>query len=738
MKTILLVITPEEDAKYKHRIANALAGAKVKVYSGAIHTAALIQQLAQKIKADGIVTSRADYLEKLVPLGRKKPSLSNYAGSMFTSAQVPVLIILPLRSTFVYSYGEWLMERLCSKLTKPERWYQASEFSWTEADESKDAEFYADLNRAFLAGVDIETIKADLPTIESISFTLKFPDLSTKTYAWYIQSMADVQRMRRACAHPVHKVFQNGKYDLAYLFAWSCPVVSYFHDTANAMHAWMAELPKDLAFITSLFIRESAYWKDLHQVGDRIERLEYNARDTWGTLESYLAWTQEAPEWAKRNYVTEFRMVPLCHAMEMRGLKRNQARLEAHAKAGWDAASTAYQRVQTMLGLKFPAEFNPGSPKQMLQLMTLLGAKDPESSDEKSLLALAAAHPLNARIFEQVLAYRGEAKLVSTYLTTGDKAKEFKGQILGSFNPHGTDTGRKSSKEHHFWCGLQYQNIPEGPVKDTLEAPEGYVLYEFDFSQAEARGVAYCSGDEALIQAVECGKDFHSLNASQFFGVPYEQIYSDSQGKTLDKALRDLAKRVNHGANYNMGPKVLLETMGIPAVRKAQMLLSLDPSWTLIQVCEYLLLSYERTYPKVKGIYYTRIKHEVKKTKRLLGPTGWTRYCFGDPSKNKLDLNAYVAHVTQSLNAMVLDIAHLKVEARFPITAVNPEVKHIAQIHDSLLLALREDCHEEVSEEVRSLMTFPVPVTDCTGVTREMIVPVDKKFLGRYWLASKE
>jgi len=45
--------------------------------------------------------------------------------------------------------------------------------------------------------------------------------------------------------------------------------------------------------------------------------------------------------------------------------------------------------------------------------------------------------------------------------------------------------------------------------------------------QAEARYTAYLSGDEALIHAVDCGKDFHSLNASAFFGVPYEEIYRD-------------------------------------------------------------------------------------------------------------------------------------------------------------------------------------------------------------------
>lgn len=755
-KTVLLVVSPEEKDKYLHRMANALAGAKVKVYSGEITTATYLQQIAQKLGADGIITTRQDYVEKLVPHKRKKPNLKNYAGSLFPGEHCPVLVVYPIRSTYVLTYGEWMMERLCTKITKPERWHKASTFTWTWVkDSASHQEFIQSLDLAVLAAVDIETVRGELPTIESISFTLLMPDRKTKTFAWYIESMEDVSRMRIGCGHKVPKVLQNGKYDAAYLFAWSSPLVGYYHDTVNAMHSWYAELPKDLAFITSLFVRESQYWKDLHEIGDRVERLEYNARDTWGTLESYLAWVMEAPEWAKNNYIHEFSLVPIFHAMEMRGLKRDQEILELRNKELTESTLAAYNSLQKMLGLNpmGAQQFNPGSPKQMLQLMEVLGAKNPESTDEKNLKALQIQHPLNERILEQVLDYRGKAKLLSTYLPIGDKSKEFKGQILGSFNPHGTDTGRKSSKEHHFWCGLQFQNIPDGPVKETLKFPTGYLGYEFDFSQAEARGVAYSSGDEALIEAVESGNDFHSWNASMFFGIPYEEIYQNpreefwdsesgkliaaSAGKTLNKALRNLAKRVNHGANYNMGPAVMLDTMGIPAVREAQRLLELPPEWGLIQVTTHLLHIYETTYPKVKGIYYTRIKHDVKKSKLLVGATGWTRYCFGDPSKNKLDLNSYVAHVTQSLNAMVLDIAHKRIEQKYPVTAHDPIVLHFAQIHDSLLLGIREDVHEEVSEDIRTLMTFPVPVTDCTGITRNMVVPVDKKLLGTHWQEAK-
>ena len=77
------------------------------------------------------------------------------------------------------------------------------------------------------------------------------------------------------------------------------------------------------------------------------------------------------------------------------------------------------------------------------------------------------------------------------------------------------------------------------------------------------------------IEDVTSPQDFHSGNVERFFGIPYADIYDDETGKTLNKEARDLGKRVNHGANYNMGPYVLVETMGLKNIFKARNLLGL-------------------------------------------------------------------------------------------------------------------------------------------------------------------
>ena len=404
---------------------------------------------------------------------------------------------------------------------------------------------------------------------------------------------------------------------------------------------------------------------------------------------------------------------------------------------------------------------------QVKQLLRILGIKDPDSSDEKSLKKAAYLHPFNSRILESILDIKGLRKLTSTYLRTDADAKqsgihageggakEYRGRILYALNPHNTDTGRLASREHHFWTGLQIQNIPvrDGPmVRQTIKASLGFYLGECDLEQAESRDTAHIAGDDKLIQAVTGTRDFHSVNASAFFGVPYDTIYDDSIGKTKNKKLRDLAKRVNHGANYNMGPGVLVDTMGLDKIFEARKLLRLslyDPK----DIATHLLDQFHATYPILRGAktpfspgtYYESIAMEVTYSKTIVSRAfhhtrfnlskyqpveyiasgDWTRYCFGDPVKNKSDLNAYVAHPPQSLNARTLNEAWMLVF--YEIALPNPEHFRLhAQIHDSILFSYKPG-FEHLAEKVKQCMEIPVTVRDISGKYRTFTVPAALK-----------
>lgn len=726
------------DLPYLPKLGGILSSVKVKVYDKCPTTITEIVLMARKAGLDKIICTREDVLKKLLPEGReKKAKLSNYAGSIIpftvSGEDTEFLILAPLKQLVSVSYGEFLARRYIQKFTEPARFRETTQFNFRIVNDALDAQMAEDFFKTCdLLAVDIETAKEPRPAITMVGYTgFRISTNESFSYVIPMKSMEAVHWMRRMNLLPQPKVMQNGKYDLAYFFMYDASPLNYLYDTANAFHAWYAELPKVLEAISAFFIRDSMYWKDLADSGDFVEKCRYNALDTWATGESFLSWVTEAPAWAKSNYIEEFSIVPACHMCEMTGIKRDMTRLKEANEDGNRKQEQTLDGIRRML--KTP-NFNPSSPKQCLTLLKVLGEKNATSSDEKQLVATSFKHPVNERILGAILEYRGDRKLTSTYLPIGDDSKEFgpagHERILYSLNPHGTDTGRLASKEHHFWCGLQIQNIPaDSVVKETLIADEGWNLWEADYSQAEDRGVGYSSGDPALLEIFASGVDSHSAKASMFFGIPYEELYDDEAGKTLNKPVRDLSKRVNHGSNYNMGAYVLVQTMGPKKIREAQRLLGLPKHWELNGIATYLLNVYDKTFPIVKHEYYDSIKLEIKQTKMMVGATGWVRYCFGDPIKNKMDLNSYIAHKTQSLNALILNKAFLAI---FRELGFLPYFKLLAQIHDSIFFMTKVG-HDYLAEEVRRLMTMVVPVTDCFGVIRGLEVPVDLKKLGKNW-----
>ena len=99
--------------------------------------------------------------------------------------------------------------------------------------------------------------------------------------------------------------------------------------------------------------------------------------------------------------------------------------------------------------------------------------------------------------------------------------------------------------------------------------------------------------------------------------------------------------------------------------------------------------------------------------------------------KSKTALNGYVAHCPQSLNAMTLNKAYLKVF--YEIALPNPnDFKLMAQIHDSIFFQYRIG-RDDLALRVKELMEIPTECTDIRGITRTFTVPAALKSGGEYW-----
>jgi DNA polymerase I-like protein with 3'-5' exonuclease and polymerase domains len=729
----LLFLGTEDDREYTPRLKSMVGVATVYVSYMPLTTITEVTMYCKKKGITGVITTSVTLLKLLLnALGnpRSSPSLDSYAGSYFTNSGIEFVFIHPLEHLSSVSYALFITKRFISKLTEPETWNESPAFKYELVTATNVDTIFASYHSAYAIAIDIETLKDPL-SIRCIGYSAIFIlNGSVTVHSCVLPidgdfALAWMRKFNWELKAP--KIFQNGKYDISYLSRYNAVPYNYLWDTAHLFHSWYSELPKDLAFLGAFFVRKAMYWKDLAETNDLSEYYRYNALDTYTTALVWMEQMLQAPEWARNNYLMEFPLVFPCHLSEMTGMKRDMARLEA-ARAEIDSLiDTDNASLSRMVGT-YPLIFNVNSAPQNKALRTILGCSDIGSSDEKSLTKIGSRHPINRRITNKILDIRGNRKLASTYLTTGEKAKELNGRILYSLNPHGTDTGRLASKEHHFWCGLQIQNIPRGKaVKQTIVADAGFMFAEADLKQAESRDTAYISGDETLIAAVSGTRDFHAVNASSFFGTSYDKIFDDATGKTLDKKLRDLAKRTNHGATYLMGASVMLDTMGDEKVWEAKKLLGLPSAYGLLDVTKHLLSVFHRTYPSLESVFYPSVVHEVITTGMLVGGTGWTRRCFDRPDKNKLAKNAYVAHMPQSLNAMKLNKAFMRVFYEIAIAPeYAPHFKLCAQIHDSILFQFREG-HEYLMDMVSERMGVPLTLKGYDGKTRTYTVPADVK-----------
>ena len=741
MAETLLFLGTHDDKPYLPRLKELVGTATVYVVLDPIQTITEVVLHCKKRNITGVISTSKTMLTKL--LGReherKQPSLDSYAGSYFKRDGIEFVFINPLDHLVSVSYGPFLARRFISKLTSPKEWAKQPQFNWELATPTNIENIFSQYQSAYAIACDIETYKENL-AIRCCGYTAIFfdptHDSGFRTHSVVLPvdsewALAWLRKFNWELKAP--KIFQNGKYDCAYLSRYNAVPFNYLWDTANLFHCWYSELPKDLATLGAFFVREAMYWKDLAETSDLQQYYLYNAKDTWTTALVWIQQMLQMPEWARTNYLQEFPLVFPCHLAEMTGIKRDMEALKRARGFKQSEIESKSKSLDTMLGV---SNFNVNSPIQMKKLLIVLGCKDLESADEKNLKKAALRHPLNALIINLVIEIRKARKLISTYLTEG---KELNERILYALNPHATDTARLASKEHHFWCGLQAQNIPRGrDVKQTLIADDGFRLGESDLEQAESRDTAHIAGDENLITAVSGSRDFHSVNASAFFGCTYESIYDDEAGCTKDKKLRDLAKRVNHGANYNMGAGVLVDTMGLDKIWEAGRLLKLPRLFTPIQIAEHLLAQFHKTYPNISKAYYPGVVAEILTTNMLASKAkhdvpyqatteGWVRYCFGKPNKNKSDLNAYVAHAPQSLNACTLNKAFMRVFyeiAMHPVHSRN--FKLCAQIHDSILFQFREG-HEYLAAKVKEAMEIPVTIKGYDGKTRTFTVPAAVK-----------
>ena len=642
----------------------------------------------------------------------------------------PRLILLPpLVQTVGKPEGRFELRHYLNKLRHGTP-LQLDEFRWRMVQTPSElADATAWLRDSFLIAVDIETGRSHRH-MTSVSYTGgQVIDGAIRTMT-YVIPVNEVNypfcfvAMRELNLLKPPKVMQNGQYDSAYFLRFNAPVYNYRFDTYNMMHAMYPELPQSLAYMSSFFLDNFRFWKDEGASNLYL----YNGKDTHNTFWLWLAMMEHYPDYAPLNYCMKFKMVFPCLTCAMEGQLLDTELMERKAAESRTKAEEARQRIDKLLGIQ---GFNPNSHLQVKKLMKVFSGMDHDSSDELSLIKFMESHPLADRLMQSILDYRGHVKAASNYY----EFEVWEGRLFYQLDPSGTETGRMASKASMFWCGTQVQNIP-AYARDIVKAEEGWSFAGVDKSQSESYCTGFISQDPQLITNVTTSPDFHCSNASMFFGIPFEELYDAAKKKVLRKDIRKLSKPINHGANYNMGAPTLVDTivkqMGSKAIRDIGQLLRLPATASLTGIAQACLDTFDRTYKRLRSIWYKEIIEEVVKTGKLVTPNGYTRRTFLKPWENKLHLNACVAHKPQSFSVELVNEAFYNIWIELQLGKYNGKFRLKKQVHDEIVFMATDDIIEAAAQEVADMMVIP---TEING--RVMTIP-STIAIGKTWYDCKD
>jgi DNA polymerase-1 len=410
---------------------------------------------------------------------------------------------------------------------------------------------------------------------------------------------------------------------------------------------------------------------------------EYAAEDADVTLRLHRTlWPAIEQEPLLKRLYEDFEqpLVPVLLRMERHGVLVDREMLR---RQGVELAKRA-EELKAEAQREAGVEFNVDSPKQLQQILyekmqIPVLRKTPTgqpSTAEDVLEELAGSYTLPKLILE----YRGIAKLRSTYADKlPTQINPATGRVHTSYHQAVAQTGRLSSTDPNL------QNIPirtpEGRrIRQAFIAPPGHLLVAADYSQVELRIMAHLSGDASLIAAFEADRDIHQATAAEVFGLPLAEVTAEQ---------RRSAKAINFGLIYGMSAFGLARQLGIGRGEAQQ----------------YVDLYFER-YPGVKA-YMDRTRERAREDGFVETVFGRRLYLADIRSRNRA-LQQYAERSAinapmQGTAADLIKLAMIEVD-RWCAGEGRGDARLIMQVHDELVLEVREGAVERVTEAVRERM----------------------------------
>jgi DNA polymerase-1 len=380
----------------------------------------------------------------------------------------------------------------------------------------------------------------------------------------------------------------------------------------------------------------------------------------------------------------ELPLIPVLAEMELAGVRIDTIYLKELSFEFGKMLRSMEGEIYDLAG----EQFNINSPKQLADLLfNKLGLKPVKktktgpSTAVEVLEELAQQHDLPRKILD----YRSIFKLKSTYLDAlPGMVNPRTGRIHTSYNQAVAATGRLSSSDPNL------QNIPirspEGrKIRRAFVPDRGHLFVSADYSQIELRVVAHITGDERLKEAFSSGEDIHAITAASIFGTPPGHVTPEMRRK---------AKEINFGIIYGMGPFKLAGQIGVG-----------------LKMARQYLEDYYATYSGVKR-FMDELPEKAAKDGFVTTLLGRKRFLpdLNNPNKVAQQAARRVA-INTTIQGSAADLMKLAmIRVGNAIKAEKLPARMILQVHDELILEVREDASGEAAALLKKEMEGVYPL----------------------------
>ncbi|MBI2406484.1 MAG: hypothetical protein HYW56_00910 [Candidatus Harrisonbacteria bacterium] len=326
--------------------------------------------------------------------------------------------------------------------------------------------------------------------------------------------------------------------------------------------------------------------------------------------------------------------------------------------------------------------FNINSPKQLSDVLFQKLAISPRGIPRRSTGAYSTDASALETIRERhaivpfILKYREFFKVQSTYvaplIALAGTSKDHR--IHATFLQTSTATGRLSSENPNL------QNIPTGTdiakeLRAAFVAGKGKTFLSLDYSQIELRIMASVSGDPKMIEAFKNGEDIHKITAASVLNIAPDKV---------TKEQRQMAKTLNFGIIYGMGPQAFARASGLSYAEAEEFIAEYFKDFSEIQRWQ------ERTIQQARETGYVET---------LNGRKRWLPNIISPNQRSASEARrAAINMPIQGLAADMLKMAMIATRRAFP------DIPLILSIHDELVFEVPDGMLKNVAPALRNIM----------------------------------